>query len=69
MIYGYARVSTEGQSVDAQVRQPTKGGCKKVFPETASGAKTDPVELRRAFAKLDAEDVLMATLLDRSTLT
>ncbi|HME22280.1 MAG TPA: hypothetical protein VKI44_13225 [Acetobacteraceae bacterium] len=23
MIYGYARVSTDGQSVDAQVRQPT----------------------------------------------
>src|SRR3984957_19200326 len=41
MIYGYARVSTDGQSVDAQVRQLTKAGCKKVFRETASGAKTD----------------------------
>ena len=28
MIYGYARVSTDGQSVDAQVRQLTKAGCK-----------------------------------------
>jgi hypothetical protein len=36
MIYGYARVSTDGQSVDAQVRQLTKAGCKKVFRETAS---------------------------------
>jgi Resolvase, N terminal domain len=38
MIYGYARVSTDGQSVDAQVRQLTKAGCKKVFREAASGA-------------------------------
>jgi hypothetical protein len=29
MIYGCARVSTDGQSVDAQVRQLTKAGCKK----------------------------------------
>ena len=65
MIYGYARVSTDGQSVDAQVRQLTKAGCKKVFRETASGAKTDRAELRKALAKLDAGDVLMVTRLDR----
>jgi DNA invertase Pin-like site-specific DNA recombinase len=40
MKYGYARVSTDGQSVDAQVRQLTKAGCEKVFREVASGAKT-----------------------------
>jgi hypothetical protein len=38
---GYARVSSDGQSVDAQVRQLTKAGCKKVFREVASGAKTN----------------------------
>jgi DNA invertase Pin-like site-specific DNA recombinase len=65
MIYGYARVSTDGQSVDAQVRQLTKAGCKKVFRETASGAKTDRAELRKALAKLEADDVLMVTRLDR----
>jgi DNA invertase Pin-like site-specific DNA recombinase len=65
MIYGYARVSTDGQSVDAQVRQLTKAGCKKVFRETASGAQTDRAELRKALAKLDAADVLMVTRLDR----
>jgi DNA invertase Pin-like site-specific DNA recombinase len=31
MKYGYARVSTDGQSVDAQVRQLIKAGCKKSF--------------------------------------
>jgi hypothetical protein len=40
-IYGYARVLTDGQSVEAQVRQLTKAGCSKVFREVASGAKTD----------------------------
>jgi DNA invertase Pin-like site-specific DNA recombinase len=65
MKYGYARVSTDGQSIDAQVRQLTKAGCKKVFRETASGAKTDRAELRKALAKLDDGDVLMVTRLDR----
>jgi hypothetical protein len=55
MKYGYARVSREGQSVDAQVRQLTKAGCKKVFRETASGAKTDRVQLRKVLAA-DAGD-------------
>ncbi len=65
MIYGYARVSTDGQSVDAQVRQLTKAGCAKVFREVASGAKTDRAQLRKALAQLDAGDVLMVTRLDR----
>jgi DNA invertase Pin-like site-specific DNA recombinase len=65
MKYGYARVSTDGQSVDAQVRQLTKAGCKKVFRETASGAKTDRAQLRKALALLDAGDVFMVTRLDR----
>jgi hypothetical protein len=60
MKYGYARVSTDGQSVEAQVRQLTKAGCKKVFRETASGAKTDRSQLRKALDQL-----LMVTRLDR----
>ena len=65
MKYGYARVSTDGQSVDAQVRQLTKAGCKKVFREVASGAKTDRSQLRRLLDQLDAGDVLTVTRLDR----
>ena len=67
IIYGYARVSTDGQSVDAQVRQLTKAGCKKVFRETASGAKTDRSQLRRALDQLAAGDVLMVTRPARPT--
>ena len=65
MKYGYARVSTDGQSVAAQVAQLTRAGCKKVFRETASGAKTDRPQLRKVLAVLDADDVLMVTRLDR----
>ena len=63
MKYGYARVSTDGQSVDAQVRQLTKAGCKKVFREVASGAKTDRAQLRRLLGQLEAGDVLTVTRL------
>jgi DNA invertase Pin-like site-specific DNA recombinase len=65
MIYGYARGSTDGQSVDAQVKQLRAAGAEKVFKETASGAKTDRTQLRRALAQIDADDVLMVTRLDR----
>src|SRR5277367_6416481 len=65
MIYGYARVSTDGQSVDTQVRQLTKAGCKKVFREVASGANIDRSQLRRALDQLAASDVLIVTRLDR----
>ena len=65
MKYGHARVSTDGQSLDAQVRQLVKAGCKKVFQETASGAKTNRAQLRRALDKLVAGDVLIVTRLDR----
>jgi DNA invertase Pin-like site-specific DNA recombinase len=51
--------------VDAQVRQLTKAGCKKVFREVASGAKTDRAQLRRLLGQLEAGDVLMVTRLDR----
>jgi DNA invertase Pin-like site-specific DNA recombinase len=40
MIYGYARVSTDGQSVEAQVAALTATGAVTVYREVASGAKT-----------------------------
>ena len=65
MIYGYARVSTDGQSVDAQGTALKAAGAQKVFREVASGAKTDRVQLGRAMAALESGDVLMVTRLDR----
>jgi len=65
VIYGYARISTDGQSVDAQVRQLKAAGARQVFREVASGAKTDRAQLRRVLARLDAGDVLMVSRVDR----
>jgi DNA invertase Pin-like site-specific DNA recombinase len=65
MIYGYARVSTDGQSVDALVRQFARAGCTKMFRETASGAGTDRSQFRRALDQLDAGDVVVIPAVDR----
>jgi DNA invertase Pin-like site-specific DNA recombinase len=65
MIFGYARVSTDGQSETAQVRQLRAAGAGKVFREVASGAKADLTQLRRLLAEIDADDVVMVTRLDR----
>ena len=65
MKYGYARVSTDGQSVTAQVATLRKHGAGKVFGEVASGAKTNRAQLRRVLDQLDAGDVLLVTRLDR----
>lgn len=63
--YGYARVSTDGQTLAAQDAKLRAAGCAKVFSEKASGAKTDRAELRKVVAKLGEGDVLMVTRLDR----
>lgn len=65
MIYGYARVSTDGQSVDAQVKQLTDSGADKVLRETASGARSDRAQLRRAIDQLATGDILMVMRLHR----
>jgi DNA invertase Pin-like site-specific DNA recombinase len=65
MIYGYARVSTDGQSVDTQVRRLRAAGARRVFREVTSGARADRSQLRRAIAKLEEGDVLMVMRLDR----
>ncbi len=59
MIYGYARVSTDGQNVDAQAMQLRAAAAEKVYRETASGARSDGAGLCRALAALDKGDVLM----------
>ena len=62
---GYARVSTDGQSVAAQVDQLTEAGAEKVFREKVSGAVTHRQQLKRALNALGEGDVLLVTRLDR----
>jgi DNA invertase Pin-like site-specific DNA recombinase len=64
-IYGYARVSTDGQSLASQDAQLRASGCAKVYSEKISGVKTDRPELARVIRRLEAGDVLMVTRLDR----
>jgi DNA invertase Pin-like site-specific DNA recombinase len=65
MIYGYARVSTGGQSVAAQVEQLTQAGAEKVFREKVSGATTHRAQLQRVLDDLNKGDVLLVSRLDR----
>jgi len=63
--YGYARVSTDGQSLASQDAQLHAAGCAKVFAEKVSGAKSDRAELAKMLKRLDKGDVLVVTRLDR----
>ena len=64
-IYGYARVSTDGQTLASQDAQLHAAGCAKVYSEKASGARTDRPELAKLLRRLGEGDVLMVTRLDR----
>lgn len=65
MIYGYARVSTDGQTLVAQWEQLKAAGAEKIFEEKASGAKSDRQHLGRLLGALKAGDVVLVTRLDR----
>jgi DNA invertase Pin-like site-specific DNA recombinase len=64
-IYGYARVSTDGQSLASQDAELHAAGCAKVYAEKISGARSDRPELARALKRLNPGDVLIVTRLDR----
>jgi DNA invertase Pin-like site-specific DNA recombinase len=64
-IYGYARVSTDGQTLAAQDAALHAAGCAKVYGEKQSGAKADRPELAKLLRRLEPGDVLMVTRLDR----
>ncbi|MCP4560811.1 MAG: recombinase family protein [Bosea sp.] len=63
--YGYARVSTDGQTLDAQVAQLKAAGAMRLFKEKVSGAKRDRVQLNKMIGTLNAGDVVIVTRLDR----
>ena len=65
MIIGYARVSTDGQTLDAQQAALREAGCARVFSEKVSGAKTDRAQLAKALAALGPGDTPVVRKLDR----
>jgi DNA invertase Pin-like site-specific DNA recombinase len=65
MIIGYARVSTDGQTLDAQQAALKANGAERIFSEKISGAITDRKQLGKALATVQTGDVLLVTRLDR----
>ena len=63
--FGYARVSTAGQTLDNQLVKLAEAGAEKTFSEKESGAKTDRKALAKALAALQPGDTLLVTRLDR----
>ena len=65
-VVGYARVSSQGQSLDVQLEQLRQAGCEKVFAEKRSGTTTDGRDqLADALDWVREGDVLVVSRLDR----
>ncbi|WP_068982850.1 recombinase family protein [Lysinibacillus xylanilyticus] len=64
-VYGYARVSTVGQDLEAQIQALEKEGATKIYQEKFTGTKTDRPQLNELLEVLQEGDTLMVTKLDR----
>lgn len=70
MIYGYARVSSDGQdrhgnSKQGQTEALMAAGCEKVYYEHFTGTKMERPEFTKLMGELKAGDTLKVTKLDR----
>lgn len=63
--FGYARVSTTGQTTDLQHDALRKAGCDRIFTDTASGAKAHRPELDHMLDMLRDGDTVIVWRLDR----
>jgi DNA invertase Pin-like site-specific DNA recombinase len=64
-VIGYARVSTDGQTLDSQIAALKAAGAVRIYRETASGAKAERKKLARSLRAVAAGDTLLVTRLDR----
>lgn len=65
MLIGYARVSTQDQTLNLQQDALEKIGCTKIFTDTASGATIDRIGLDEAMEYVREGDTLIVWRLDR----
>jgi DNA invertase Pin-like site-specific DNA recombinase len=66
MLVGYARVSTQDQNLDMQIKVLKEAGCKKIFAEKATGTRSDRPEYLalKEFVRSE-EDTIVVYKLDR----
>ncbi len=62
---GYARVSTDGQTLETQNRELKSAGAERIYREKVSGAVRDRRQLTLALSQIGRGDVLLVTRLDR----
>jgi DNA invertase Pin-like site-specific DNA recombinase len=65
IIYGYARVSTVGQTLAVQLDGLKAAGCTRIFREKVSGARADRRELNKMLSSLEDGDLVVVTRIDR----
>lgn len=65
MLIGYARVSTQDQHLDLQLKSLTEVGCEKIFQDKVSGKKLEKTGLIEAISHLRKGDTLVVWKLDR----
>lgn len=64
-LVGYARVSTVGQTLEAQLEQLSAANCDPIYRDTASGARIDRKHLQRLLRALRTGDIVVVTRIDR----
>ena len=64
-LVGYARVSTVGQTLEAQLEQLTTAECGPIFREKTSGARLDRKQLQKLLKALKTGDTVVVTRIDR----
>jgi DNA invertase Pin-like site-specific DNA recombinase len=65
MLIGYARVSTQDQTLDLQTDALKQAGCEKIFTDMISGGKSERPGLQEALNHLRAGDTFVVWRLDR----
>src|ERR1051326_1667781 len=65
MRIGYARVSTQDQKLDLQLKALKKAGCQKIFREKVSGWMRERPEFQRMLDQLRPGDTIVVWKLDR----
>lgn len=65
MKIGYARVSTKDQSLDMQLNELRRAGCKQIYQEKVSGVGRTRPEFQRMMEQFRKNDVLIIWRLDR----